>query len=139
MMTRNEIEERREAVLNEMRAIRTMKKATLSMRPEKVKHKGCAAPVLRGPYGLLVWREGKKSKGKRLRSEQEIARAREQVEGYKRFKTLCGEFAQLSEQLGELEREATASDEAVKKGLKSRSRRAGKSHASSRPPSGPRE
>ena len=127
MLTGNEVEQQREAVLAQMRGIRSMKRATLSVRHEKVRHLGRKAPVLRGPYGLLVWREGHRNKGKRLRSAQEVAQAREDVAGYKRFKALCEEFIALTERLGELERREAVSQEALKRGLKRRSSRAGKS------------
>jgi hypothetical protein len=127
MMTLADVEGRREEVLARMSAIRSMKRATLSVRYEKVLHKGQREPVLRGPYGLLVWREGKRNKGRRLRSPKEVAQAREEVAGYKRFKTLCEEFVVLTERLGELERQGAASEEALKKGLKWRSSGAGKS------------
>jgi hypothetical protein len=48
------------------------------------------------------------------------------VANYRRFGELCEEFVELTRRLGVLERQEAAT-EALKKGLKSRSSRAGKS------------
>jgi hypothetical protein len=127
MKKAQQLEAKREALLSQMRSIRSMKRGTLSIRPEKVRRKGHKEPVLLGPYPLFVRREGKRTLGQRLRSPQQVAQVREDIAAHERFVTLCKEFVVLTEQLGELERQATASEEAVKKGLKSRSSRTGKS------------
>ena len=71
-----------------MRSIRTMKRGTVSVRYEKVRHRGNPEPVLRGPYGLFVRQEGGHSVGRRLHSPAEIAQAREEVAAYERFQGL---------------------------------------------------
>jgi hypothetical protein len=126
MRRQDQLEAHRESLLSQMRLIRSMKRGTLSIRPEKVRHKGQREPVLRGPYPLFVRREGKRTVGWRLRSAQEVAQAREDIAAYERFTSLCKEFAQATEELGELER-AEVEEERLKKGLKSRSSRARKS------------
>jgi len=126
MRRHDQLEAQREALLSQMRLIRSMKRGTLSVRPEKVRRKGHKEPVLLGPYPLLVRREGKRTVGWRLRSAQEVAQAREDIAAYERFVALCKEFAQATEELGELER-AEAAEEGLKKGLKSRSSRVRKS------------
>jgi hypothetical protein len=127
MRRHDELEAQREALLSQMRLIRSMKRGTLSIRPEKVHRKGQKEPVLLGPYPLFVRSEGKRSVGRRLRSPEEVAQAREDIAAYERFVVLCKEFAQTTEQLGELGRAEAAEAEALKKGFKSRSSRARKS------------
>lgn len=127
MHRQEELERQREALLSQMRSIRRMKRGTLSIRPEKVRRKGEKEPVLVGPYPLFVRREGARTVGKRLHSAEEVAQAREDIAAYERFMALCREFVQATEELAELER-AEASEEALKKGLKSRSSRARKSN-----------
>ena len=123
MSTRAELETRREAILNQMRAIQSMKRGTLSIRPEKIRVKGEKEPVLRGPYPLFVRREGQRTVGRRLRSSNEVARVREDIAAYERFMTLCREYAEVTEQLGELNRTTAAHIETLKKTPKSPSKR----------------
>ncbi len=123
MSTRTELEARRETLLNQMRQIQSMKRGTLSIRQEKVRLKSEKEPVLRGPYPLFVRREGKRTVGRRLRSEDEVARVREDIGAYERFKALCNEFAEVTEQLGEMDQTRAAQIETLKKTLKSPSRR----------------
>jgi hypothetical protein len=114
-----QIETRRKEILSEMGKIRSMRRGTLNEQYLRVLHKGKSEPVLRGPYYVLSRQEGDKTVSKRLKSD-EVARAREDIEAHKRFKALCREFEGLTEELGQL---STASEEGVKKGLKSSSRR----------------
>lgn len=119
-----ELNVRREALLREMLSIRSMKRGTLSIRPEKRTGKG-NKPVTHGPYPLFVRREGNRTVGHRLCSPEEVAQTRADIAAYEHFMALCKEFAELTERLGERERQQavqqTASDEAVKKGPTSRS------------------
>ena len=98
-----ELEEKREATLDQMRAMRTMKRGTINEQYLKVRHKGKKQPVLRGPYHVLSRREGNRTVSERLRNDEELQRARNDVEAHKRFVSLCGEFVRLTERLGELE------------------------------------
>ena len=127
MDRREQLQRRRDGLLEQMRAIRSMKRGTLSVRREKVYRKGQKEPVLLGPYPLFVRREGKRTVGRRLRSPEEVAQVREEIDAYDRFTALCKEFAEATEALGELERAQGASDEALKKGRLSRSNRARRS------------
>jgi|WetSurMetagenome_2_1015567.scaffolds.fasta_scaffold388080_2 hypothetical protein len=122
MSTRAELEIRREAILNQMRRIQSMKRGTLSIRPEKIRVKGEKEPVLRGPYPLFVRREGKRTVGRRLRSCDEVTRVREDIAAYERFLSLCKEYAEVTEQLGELNRTTAAHIETLKKTSKSPSK-----------------
>jgi hypothetical protein len=127
MRRHEELEAQRESLLSQMRLIRSMRRGTLSVRPEKVRRKGQKEPVLLGPYPLFVRNEGKRTVGCRLRTPEEVAQAREDIAAYHRFMGLCKEYVQATEELGQLERTETVAD-ALKKGLKSRSNRARKSH-----------
>jgi hypothetical protein len=120
------IEQRRNALLQEMATIRSLERATLTKQMLRVKHKGKKKPVLRGPYYVLARWENGKTRSRRVQAE-ELERLQREVANHDRFMALCEEFMELTERLGELEREADSEQEAVKKGLKSRSSRAGKS------------
>lgn len=101
-----ELETRRNAILEEMRSIRSMKKGTINEQYFKVPPKGTEEARLQGPYYVLSRREGKKTVSERLSSATEVEQARNDVAAYKRFSLLCREFEQVTAQLGELERES---------------------------------
>ena len=98
-----------------------MRKGSVIEQFLKVKHKGRQEPVLRGPYFLYTRKEKGKTVGKRLKKD-EVQRYRQDVEAYHRFQGLCDEYALISEQIGDLERQETA-DAQEKKLPKSRSKR----------------
>ena len=123
MNTSAELEAKRETVLSQMRLIRSMKRGTLSVRPEKVRLKSQKEPVLLGPYPLFVRREGKRTVGRRLRSAQEVAQVREDIAAYARFMALCKEFVQATEELGERERGESEPALTLKKTRNARRRR----------------
>jgi hypothetical protein len=126
METMQRLEERRESILREMAGLRSMEPAALSEQMLKVPHKGKKSPALRGPYYVLSRWENGKTSSRRVK-KAELEQVKIDVANYQRFVTLCDEFVDLTQRLGELEREAAASQEAAKKGLKSRSNRARKS------------
>lgn len=126
-MTRNELEQQRQGILRKMGGIRTMRRGTVSEQFLKVPHKGQAEPVRRGPYYLWQYWEHGKPMRQRLRSAPEVAAARKEVAAYKEFEQLCEHYVHVAEALAQAERETFTSEEAVKKGLKSRSNRATKS------------
>jgi hypothetical protein len=107
MNTINDLEARRNAILDEMRSIRSLRRGNISEQFLKVRHQGIREPVLRGPYYLLLRRDGKRVISQRVTSGPGLAQARADVEAHKWFMALCREFAMLTEQLGELERESS--------------------------------
>lgn len=116
------IETRRQRILEQLASIRSLCPATLTEQMLPVRHKGRAKPVLRGPYYLLARWENGKTRSRRVRKE-ELPRVRHDIDNHKRFLALCKELESLTEQLGALESQASASEEPLKKGLKSRSSR----------------
>lgn len=99
-----ELEVRRNAILEEMRSIRSMRRGTINEQHFKIRRKGKKGIVLQGPYYILSRREGEKTASQRLRSPGELDQARKDVAQYKRFMGLCQEFERLTARLGELER-----------------------------------
>jgi hypothetical protein len=108
MNTIHDLEARRDAILDEMRSIRSLRRGNISEQFLKVRHQGIREPVLRGPYYVLLRRAGKKVISQRVTSGSELAQARQDIESHKRFVALCREFETLTEQLGEIERESPA-------------------------------
>lgn len=104
MDTIQQLEAQRNAVLEEMRSIRSMRRGTINEQYFKTRLKGRRGMVHQGPYYVLSrWGE-EKTVSRRLRSAAELEEARKDVAEYKRFLGLCQEFERLTARLGELER-----------------------------------
>lgn len=123
MHTMQEIESRRDAVLQEMRAIRSMKRGTINEQYLKVYQKG-KKPALRGPYYVLSRREGNKTVSERLTTSSQLEQARMDVAAHKKFIELCKECELLTERMGVLSRQAEGTVE--KKRWRRRSKPTGK-------------
>ena len=104
MDTIQQLEARRNAVLQEMRSIRSMRRGTINGQYFKTRLKGKKGIVHQGPYYILSKREAEKTVSKRLRSVAELQQAQKDVAEYKRFLVLCQDFERLTARLGELER-----------------------------------
>ena len=130
MNTTCDLDKKRQDILKQMATIRSMLPAALSEQMLPVLHKGNKEPVMRGPYYVLSRWENGKNRSRRVK-KVELEQVKADVANYKRFIALCEDFVDLTRRLGDAERQATAEQGAVKKGLKSRSKRTPKSSASS--------
>ena len=101
---------RRREIVEEIDAIKSMKKGTLNSLYNRVINKK-GEEVLNGPYYVL----SKKGAGNKTVSERITAmdapRVQEEVENYKRFKQLSDEYVDVCERLSEF---ADAEDEGKK-------------------------
>ena len=104
MDTVQQLEGQRDAILEEMRSIRSMRRGTINEQYFKTRLKGRKRMVHQGPYYVLSRREEDKTVSRRLRSTTELEQAQKDVAQYKRFLGLCQEFERLTSRLGELER-----------------------------------
>ncbi len=111
------IEAQRESVLEQMRAIRSAHPGGVSGQMLRGTRGDGAEPVDRGPYFSLQWYEKGKPRRERLRSPEDVRRAREDTGNCRRIHELAGQFAELTQRLGELERDREAAGERQKKGL----------------------
>ena len=118
-----ELESRRKQVLQELSAIRSLRKGNLNEQWFPIVRNGKKTKKLRGPYFVWSYKVGKKTVSERFKDEQGIALARQDAANYRRFRELCGELEKLIAELGQAERPEAASEQAVKKRLKSRSSR----------------
>ena len=97
---------RREAILAEMRGIRFMERGSINEHYVRVKLRGKKEPILRGPYYVISRRGEKKTVGYQLKTPEELARARREVAAHHRFRELCREFEEVTEDLGRRLRQA---------------------------------
>ena len=104
MDTVQQLEAQRNAILEEIRSIRSMRRGTVNEQYFKTRLKRRKGIVHQGPYYVFSRREGQKTVSSRLRSEVELQQARKDVTEYKRFLGLCQEFERVTARLGELER-----------------------------------
>ena len=114
MDTMQQLEGRRKAVLEQMAAIRSMRRGTVNQQYLKVPHKGQAAPALCGPYYVLIHKQGGRTISRRVPAG-EVEQVRADVAARRRFVELCREFERLTEQLGQVEREACGGEQRKKK------------------------
>lgn len=121
MGTIAEIEKQRDAVIAQIREIRSMERGSITEQYLKVPRKG-GKPLLHGPYYSMLRREGNTTVGYRLTTEADLERAKRDVEAHRRFSALCKEYERLTRRLGELERGAE-SEGGKKKARSSRSNR----------------
>ena len=134
------IERRRLAIAQEMLAIRSMERGSISEQfmPVSRTRKKDTGPY--GPYYVLARWEGKKTVSRRLKSQEDLNQARGDVDAYIRFEALCREFEDLTRQLGKLEREAPREDLIKKSPHRGRTEpgdSASDRNRSTRAPSGP--
>ena len=123
--TTREVEQQQNALLDQMRTLRVMRRGTLSHQeyPERRARKlGTGAS---GPY--FVWQGFRSGKhfSKRV-SAQEAEQVKHEIETRRQFERLCEEYVRLGESLATREGARTKQDESLKKGLKSRSKPARK-------------
>ena len=120
MDTARTLEEKRERVLEQMRAIRSMRPGSVTEQYLKVTHKGKRKPVMRGPYWVYTRKEAGKTVGQRL-SREDAEQVTKDIEAHRKFVALCKEFDTLTMRLGDVEVDAVLSPE--KKRPRSRSSR----------------
>jgi hypothetical protein len=105
MSTVKELERQRGQVLEQMGSIRTMKRGSINKQYFAVMRRGKKTKGRRGPYYVFSRQEQGKTVSYRLKSQDEIQQARDDVAEYKRFKALCKQFEELTERLAALQRQ----------------------------------
>lgn len=100
-----ELEKRRDEVLEQMRGIRSMKRGSINKQYFPAMRAGKKTQERLGPYYVWSRKEGPKTVSRRLHGTAELKQAQQDVQQYKRFMALCQEFGELTECLGELQRQ----------------------------------
>ena len=119
-MSPQQIAKRQDEILECLSRIRLMERGTVSWQTysERANRKDGEGAV--GPYGIWQGTVHGKRFGKRIKGA-EAHQVQERITQRHEFETLCKEYVELGCRLSALEREGVAADEALKKGLKSRS------------------
>lgn len=97
------LERRRNEVLQQMLAIRSMRRGTVNEQYLHVPHKGQSDPARCGPYYVFSRKEGGRTVSQRLPAAQ-VQQARDDVAAHRHFVEFCQEFERLTEQLAQVER-----------------------------------
>ena len=105
-----ELEAQRDALLAEMKSIRSMKRGTINEQYLGVRHVALRQPVRRGPYFVLSRYDAsrKKTISRRLTTPEELDQTRSDVAAYKRYVALCDDFERVTERLGEVQHASAA-------------------------------
>ena len=126
--SKHAVTEQQETLLKRMSELHVMRAGTVTKQDYPKRRARKAGRGATGPY--FTW-QGYRD-GVRFAQRVSGQRARvlqHQIDARKEFEGLCKEYIRLGEALAERQERATASEEALKKGLNSRSNRAGKSRA----------
>ena len=112
-----QIESRRLAVLENIKAIRSMRRGAITEQFFPVLRKGQKQAARRGPYYVFTRHQGSKTVSRRLTTPQALQQTREDIDAFKRFQALCREYEQITEKLGQLEQETGLEKKRWKSGL----------------------
>jgi hypothetical protein len=121
MADNSELMRRQNEIIEEMRAIRSLRRGSVTEQFLQVRRKGQKEPSLCGPYWVFTRKEKGKTVSQRL-SREEAEKIRKDVEGFHRFQELCRAYVDVTEELGVQDAEVP-SVEQKKKQRKSRSKR----------------
>ena len=112
-----QIESRRLAVLENIKAIRSMRRGAITEQFFPVLRKGQKQAARRGPYYVFTRHQGSKTVSRRLTTPRALQQTREDIDAFKRFQALCREYEQITENLGQLEQETGLEKKRWKSGL----------------------
>ena len=127
MMSTHDMQARRRAVLEQLAAIRSLRKGTLSEQWVPVVRDGKKTKTLRGPYFVWTCKVGDRTVSERIKGKQAQQWAQQDAVNYQRFKELCVELEDLTHRLGVLDRQGEQELDDLKKRRKSLSSKAKKS------------
>lgn len=102
------LEKQRGVIVQQMLDIRSMAKGKITEQFLEVIRKGESSPAHCGPYySIVCWNADKgKTQSKRLKTSEELERAKQDIENYQRFELLCKTYVQTTQQLSDAERSA---------------------------------
>lgn len=102
MATWEELVEKRERLLDEMAALRGMRRGSVLRQFVEDKLED-GSVVRRGPYWLYTYKEGDRTRSRRLPDGDTAQRYLDQIEGCRRFEELCKDLIRVSQQMCDME------------------------------------
>lgn len=123
MNTTEQLQQQRNLLVQQMLEITCARKGTISEQYVRAQKDGKPTEKLLGPYWVLTTKKKGKTVSERLTTEQVVERTREEIGNHKRLSELFHQFEELTERMGTLLWESSVSEEALKKGLKSKSKK----------------
>lgn len=127
-----QLQKERARIADQMLDIPYARKGSVNEQYFPVLKDGKPTQKKRGPYWLFTAKVKNKTVSKRLTTQAEVVHARQEISNHKLLQELYHRFEELTAQLGTLAPQAAPSEERLKKGLKSRWKKTGKSCASSK-------
>ena len=112
-----QLEARRLAILEEIRSIDSMRRGTVQEQFFQIRRKGSKELTRQGPYYIWTRSEGGKTVSQRLTSAEAVEPARADVAAYNRFQALCGEYMEVTSQMGVRKRTTAQEKKRFKSGL----------------------
>ncbi len=125
-----QLQQERVRIAQQMLGICCARQGSITEQYFPVIKDGKATNEKRGPYWILSAKQHGKTVSKRLTTSSALEYARREISNHKQLQQLFHRFEELTEQLGTTAQEERLSEEALKKGLNSQRKKAGKSHTS---------
>ena len=109
------LRKRRNDVLARMGEIGFMRRGTINEQYFPVIRQGKKTSRKRGPYYVFSRSEGGKTVSRRLTTPEQLQQARADIAAHQHFVALCQQFEELTERLGQMEREQTPLEQEKKR------------------------
>jgi hypothetical protein len=106
-----ELSRQRDRLIEQIAALGAMRMGTVAERMLPTRRSD-GSVYRRGPYSMYTFKEGGKTRGKHLRTAEEVGVYRKQIESFRRYQELSAELVRVSQRLADLE---AAGDRACKK------------------------
>ena len=102
MATREELAAKREKLLDEIASLGGMRRGSVIRQVVEDKLED-GSVIRRGPYWLYTYKEGDRTKSRRLLDEDTARRYLEEIKGFRRFEELSKDLIGVSQQMCDLE------------------------------------
>ncbi len=93
---------RRTQIIREIEALGSMRMGSITQQRLPYK-RADGSTGHRGPYSTYTFKNGGKTRGKHLRSQEESDLYKHQIQNYRRFQELSAELVRISQTLADLE------------------------------------
>lgn len=120
MNTLQQIQQQRMEIVNQMLQITSVCTGSISEQYLAARKKGKPTGEKVGPYFVLTSKKHGQTVSKRLKGEHALQQTQLAIDNHHKLRYLMKEFEELTLKMGAITQQQSVSDEALKKGLKSR-------------------